>query len=129
MNNTTRREFMMLNAKMAGLVLGAMALGPGWMKPPLLNAAEMAFPEPASRDPKAGGMNVLVTYASRCGSTAGVAERIGQTLRTSGHSPQVLSVEEVKDLGSYDAVILAVQFGPASGFPRQWTSWVPTVMH
>jgi menaquinone-dependent protoporphyrinogen oxidase len=106
MNSTTRREFIMLNAKMAGLVLGAMALGPGWMKPPLLNASEMAIPEPAFRDPNAGGMNVLVTYASRCGSTAGVAERIGQTLYTSGHSSQVLPVGDAKDLDSYDAVIL-----------------------
>ena len=105
MNSTTRREFIMLNAKMAGVVLGASALGLGWMKPPLLSAAEIAFPESTCRDPKAGGLNVLVTYASRCGSTAGVAERIGQTLCARGHSSQVLPVEEVKDLDPYDAVI------------------------
>lgn len=105
MNSTTRREFMIRNAKMAGLVLGAMALGPGWMKPPLLSAEEIVFPEPTFRDPKAGGMNVLVAYASRCGSTAGVAERIGQTLSMRGHASRVIPVEEVKDIDSYDAVI------------------------
>jgi menaquinone-dependent protoporphyrinogen oxidase len=110
----------MLNAKMAGVVLGASALGLGWMKPPLLSAAEIAFPKPACRDPKAGDLNVLVAYASRCGSTAGVADRIGQTLCTRGHSAQALSVEEVKDLSSYDAVIL--------GSAIRTGKWLPEAM-
>lgn len=111
---------MIRNAKMVAMVFGASALGLGWMKPPLLSAAEIAFPEPGRLDPKACGLNVLVAYASRCGSTAGVAERIGQTLRTSGHSSQVLSVEDVKDLGSYDAVIL--------GSAIRTGKWLPEAM-
>jgi menaquinone-dependent protoporphyrinogen oxidase len=110
----------MLNAKMAGVVLGASALGLGWMKPPLMSAAEIAIPESACRDPKAGGLNVLVAYASRCGSTAGVAERIGQTLSARGHSSPVLSVEEARDPGSYDAVIL--------GSAIRTGKWLPEAM-
>ena len=110
----------MLNAKMAGIVLGASALGLGWMKPRLLSAAEMASPESTCRDPKVGGLNVLVAYASRCGSTGGVAERIGQTLCTGKHSSQVLPVEEVKDLGPYDAVIL--------GSAIRTGKWLPEAM-
>jgi menaquinone-dependent protoporphyrinogen oxidase len=120
MNRTTRREFIMLNAKMAGVVLGASALGLGWMKPPLLSAAEIALPESTCRDPKAGGLSVLVAYASRCGSTVGVADRIGQSLSARNHSAQVLPVEEVKDLGSYDAVIL--------GSAIRTGKWLPEAM-
>jgi menaquinone-dependent protoporphyrinogen oxidase len=48
---------------------------------------------------------VLVTYASRAGSTASVAEAIGQTLATTGAQVEVRSMTEVVDLAPYDAVV------------------------
>ena len=48
---------------------------------------------------------ILVTYASRLGSTVGVAEAIGQTLRDSGAEVDVLCMGDVTDLSPYDAVI------------------------
>jgi menaquinone-dependent protoporphyrinogen oxidase len=51
-------------------------------------------------------VNVLVAYASRHGSTAGIAERIAAGLRASGLSVDVRSVDEVRDPGHYDAFVI-----------------------
>ncbi len=48
---------------------------------------------------------ILVTYASRFGSTAGVAEAIGKTLSEHGAQVDVLPMKEVTDLSSYQAVV------------------------
>ncbi|WP_413248794.1 flavodoxin domain-containing protein [Sinomonas flava] len=51
-------------------------------------------------------MDILVAYATRHGSTAGIAERIGATLTAEGIRNTVKPVEEVHDVTHYDAVIL-----------------------
>jgi menaquinone-dependent protoporphyrinogen oxidase len=48
---------------------------------------------------------ILVTYASKAGSTAGVAEAIGQTLAESGAQVEVRPMQDVKDLAPYRAVV------------------------
>jgi menaquinone-dependent protoporphyrinogen oxidase len=54
---------------------------------------------------------ILVTYASRAGSTAGVAEAIGKTLAENGALVDVIPMNEIKDLSPYQAVPFAVQNG------------------
>jgi menaquinone-dependent protoporphyrinogen oxidase len=49
---------------------------------------------------------ILISYASRAGSTAEVAEVIGQVLRESGAEVDVCPVEQVRSLAGYDAVVL-----------------------
>lgn len=51
-------------------------------------------------------MRVLVAYATRHGSTAGIAERIGARLSGAGHDVDVRRVEEVADVEPFDAVVL-----------------------
>ncbi len=51
-------------------------------------------------------MRTLVTFATRHGATAGIAERIGAVLTDGGLSVDVRPVEEVTDLAGYDAVVL-----------------------
>lgn len=51
-------------------------------------------------------MVVLVAYATRHGSTAGIAERIAATLSRSGTLAVHLPVREVRDVRAYDAVVL-----------------------
>ena len=63
---------------------------------------------------------VLVTYASRSGSTAGVAEVIGKTLADTGLPVDVLPMQEVTDLASYGAVI--------AGSAIQAAHWLPEAM-
>lgn len=51
-------------------------------------------------------LKILVAYASRMGSTAEIAERIGRQLSEAGHEVQVTPCAEAPDAGGYDAVIL-----------------------
>jgi len=48
---------------------------------------------------------ILVTYASRAGSTSEVAEAIGQTLIESGAQVDVRPMQEIMDLSPYRAVV------------------------
>jgi menaquinone-dependent protoporphyrinogen oxidase len=63
---------------------------------------------------------ILVTYASRAGSTAGVAEAIGQTLAESGAQVEVRPMQDVKDLAPYRAVV--------AGSAIQGGQWLPEAM-
>lgn len=51
-------------------------------------------------------MNVLVAYATRHGSTAGIAERIAEVLTQEGHSAQAVPVEEAGPPEGYEAIVL-----------------------
>jgi menaquinone-dependent protoporphyrinogen oxidase len=63
---------------------------------------------------------ILVTYASRAGSTAGVAEAIGKTLAESGAHVDVLPMQSVTDLSPYRAVV--------AGSAIQSAQWLPEAM-
>jgi menaquinone-dependent protoporphyrinogen oxidase len=52
------------------------------------------------------GVKVLVTYASKYGSTAEIAGKIGEVLRQNGLTTEVLPAKQVRDLGAYHAVVL-----------------------
>ena len=63
---------------------------------------------------------ILVTYASRAGATAGVAEAIAKSLAEGGAQVEVRPMQEVKDLVPYRAVVAdsAIQGG----------KWLPEAM-
>src|SRR5512136_912724 len=63
---------------------------------------------------------VLVTYASRLGSTAGVAEAIGKTLTENGAQVDVRRMEDVTDLTPYSAVV--------AGSAIRSKQWLPEAM-
>ena len=74
-------------------------------------------------------MKVLVTYATRHGATAGIAERVAATLTAAGlpaEARPVEDVKDVKDIERYDAVVLggaAYMFHwlkPAVAFGRRY---------
>jgi menaquinone-dependent protoporphyrinogen oxidase len=62
-------------------------------------------------------MRILVTYASRTGSTAAVAEAIGRTLSEDGLQVEVLAMNDVKDLTPYQAVV--------AGSAIRGSKWLP----
>ena len=49
---------------------------------------------------------VLVTYATKYGATAEIAEKIGEVLRQAGLRTDVQPVERAGDVSRYDAVVL-----------------------
>ena len=63
---------------------------------------------------------ILVTYASRSSSTAGVAEAIGKTLVEEGRQVEVLPLNEIKDLAPYRAVVV--------GSAIHGGQWLPEAM-
>ncbi len=63
---------------------------------------------------------ILVTYASRTGSTAGVAEAIGKTLTEAGAQVDVRPMGDVTDLTPYRAVV--------AGSAIQNKQWLPEAM-
>ena len=63
---------------------------------------------------------ILVTYASRAGSTAEIAEAIGKTLTQGGAQVDVLPMQDVKDLSLYRAVV--------AGSAIRKSKWLPEAM-
>lgn len=63
---------------------------------------------------------ILVTFASRTGSTSGVAERIYAVLKDLGENPELKPMNEVSDITGYDAVV--------AGSAIQANKWLPEAM-
>jgi menaquinone-dependent protoporphyrinogen oxidase len=63
---------------------------------------------------------ILVTYASRAGATAGVAEAIAKTLVESGLQVELVPLKSVKDIAPYQAVV--------AGSAVQDRQWLPEAM-
>jgi menaquinone-dependent protoporphyrinogen oxidase len=61
---------------------------------------------------------ILVTYASRAGSTAGVAEAIGRALSEKGAQVDVIPMSEVQDLSPYEAVVAGSAIRAAKWLPE-----------
>ena len=63
---------------------------------------------------------ILVTYASRTGTTAGIAEQIGTVLTQQGIPTDILPMEQVQDVRLYRAVV--------AGSAIQDKKWLPEAM-
>jgi menaquinone-dependent protoporphyrinogen oxidase len=63
---------------------------------------------------------ILIAYASRAGSTAGVAEAIGKTLSESGLQVDVRPMKDIKDITPYQVVV--------AGSAIQNKQWLPEAM-
>jgi menaquinone-dependent protoporphyrinogen oxidase len=95
----SRRDFLVFSA---GLV-AAMSFG-GTSGGGISHAADIKFPEG-----KCGGKmekKVLVTYASKYGSTGGVADAIGKELCNSNVATDVVLIKNVRNVSSYQGVVI-----------------------
>ncbi|MFC1960934.1 flavodoxin domain-containing protein [Chloroflexota bacterium] len=63
---------------------------------------------------------ILVTYATKAGSTTGVAEAIAQTLADSGAQVDIIPMQEVQELTPYRAVV--------AGSAIRGDAWLPEAM-
>jgi menaquinone-dependent protoporphyrinogen oxidase len=94
-----RRSFLTLSA---GLI-AAIAFG---SIPDLSRAGETEFPESKCGGGRNMGKRVLVTYASKYGSTGGVAEAIGKEFCGKGLAADVALIRNAGDLGLYQGVVV-----------------------
>ena len=62
--------------------------------------------------------SILVTYATRYGSTQEVAERVGEILRIASFEVDVRPMQEVKKLDGYEAVVLGAAIYNARWHPE-----------
>jgi menaquinone-dependent protoporphyrinogen oxidase len=94
-----RRSFLTLSAGF----LAAIAFG---SIPGLSPAGEAQFPEGRCEGDKNMGKRILVTYASKYGSTGGVADAIGKELCGKGLAADVALIRNAGDCGLYQGVIV-----------------------
>ena len=68
-------------------------------------------------------MTVLVAYASKHGSTQGIAERIAEKLRQLGIQAEARPLDAIEDPGSYEALVIgsAIYYG---SWLKEATAWV-----
>ena len=95
MRNKTRRAFMVDTAKTALGAVGVLAYGQTLLAPGNSHAADIEFSELTCGVKKQTNHRVLVAYASRCGSTGEIAEKIGQVLCENGASADVRLIENI----------------------------------
>ena len=95
-----RRDFLTLSAGLvAAMSLGVTGAG-------VCQAAEIKFPEGKCGGKKDMEKRVLVTYASKYGSTGGVADAIGKELCSREVAADVLLIKNVRNISSYQAVVI-----------------------
>jgi menaquinone-dependent protoporphyrinogen oxidase len=113
--HVSRRDFI----KTSGIVLGSTVLiGSGLAA---LDSGQSAGAMPEFKYGENLMTNkILVTYASQAGSTAGVAEAIGKSLSEGGAQVDVLPMQNVTDLSSYQAVV--------AGSAIHGQKWLPEAM-
>jgi len=112
----TRREFL----KATGIVTiagSATCLGFGALasRSPNIDTTDLVFGKENIMAKK-----ILVTYATKAGSTAEIAEKIGEHFANRGFEADVINVKSNPDPSPYDAVIL--------GSCVRMGSWVPDML-
>lgn len=95
----SRRDILALSVS----VITAMSFG-GTLDAGVSHAADFKFPE--GRCVGKMKKSVLITYASKYGSTAGVAEAIGKELCAKGVNTDVVPIKNAGDIHSYQGVVI-----------------------
>ena len=102
MKSVTRREFMVDGS----MLIGGAVLGNELFFPKKVQAGKVEFPESSCGLEKKTGKKVLVTYASKYGSTGGVADAIGKELCSKDLAADVVLVKNAGNVSSYQGVVI-----------------------
>ena len=106
MERVTRRKFIVDSSMLIGGAVGSLALGSEFFFPKNAQASKVEFPESSCRLEKKTDKKVLVAYASRYGSTCGVADAIGKELCNRGAAVDVCMLKNIGDLNPYRGVVV-----------------------
>lgn len=112
----SRRDFL----KVTGLAIGGAALTCSGLGYAATRAPKIATPELSFGKEQTMDKVILVTYATRAGSTAEIANTIGETLAARGFRVEVKPVKSQPALDGYAAVIL--------GSPIRMGNWLPEMV-
>ncbi|HVC11268.1 MAG TPA: flavodoxin domain-containing protein [Burkholderiales bacterium] len=107
--SVARRDFLAVSARL----VASMALAGAEVS----RAAQVEFPEERCGEAQGSGRRVLVTYASKYGSTGGVADAIGKELCAGGLAADVRLIKNVGELSSFRAAVI--------GSPIYRGKWMP----
>ncbi|MHB1016510.1 MAG: flavodoxin domain-containing protein [Coriobacteriia bacterium] len=118
-----RREFVRVGA--CGGALAVLTLTVGCAPSGAGVSDEPSVDTPSFEYGEENGMSkrVLVAYATRTGSTTGVAEAIGRTLGERGYAVDVKPLREKPSPGGYDAVVMGSAINGAAWLPEAM-SWL-----
>lgn len=83
----------------------------------MIKAIDAQTPSAKVNSKDRGNDKILIAYASQFGTTAEVAEAIGDTLSQEGRIVETQWVKNVKDISQYDAVVI--------GSAIQYDKWMP----
>lgn len=111
---TSRREFL----KLTGVTLGVMAITCSGLGYAATRAPKFSAPELAFEKDNAMKRRILITYATRAGSTSEIAATLGETLAGRGFSVDVKPVTTAPSLHGYNAVILGSAVRMANWLPE-----------
>jgi menaquinone-dependent protoporphyrinogen oxidase len=106
MKSVTRREFMVGGSMLIGGAIGGLALGNELFFPKNVQAGKVEFPESSCGLEKKTSKKFLVAYASKYGSTGGVADAIGNELCNRGAAADVCMLKNIRDLNPYRGVVV-----------------------
>lgn len=102
MKSVTRREFMVGGS----MLIGGVVLGSEFFFPQNVQAAKVEFPESSCGLEKKTNKKVLVAYASKYGSSGGVADAIGKELCSKGVAADVALIKNAGNISSYQGVVI-----------------------
>jgi len=106
MERVTRRKCIVDSSMLIGGIVGSLALGSEFLFPKNAQASKVIFPESSCGSEKKTGKKVLVTYASKYGSTGGVADAIRKELCNRGAAVDVRILKNVQELNEYRGVVV-----------------------
>jgi menaquinone-dependent protoporphyrinogen oxidase len=115
MRSFTRREFLWAGSVLTGLAASCCVPGSrGLLSAGKAHAAGVDFAESSCKGSDKAGKKILVAYASRSGSTGGVAEAIGRAFCEAGFDADVRLVKHAGDVSPYSGVVLGSAVNRAS---------------
>ncbi len=106
MKDQGRREFILNSARIGTAAIVTGILGNELLFPQTGEAANLKFPDSTCGSKNKGSKKILIAYASEFGTTGEVAAAIGDVLCKEGNTVETKWVKNVKELNSYDAVIV-----------------------
>lgn len=115
----TRREFIIAGGIATGIAVGGAAVADLSRGVGGIDADEdIETPSSAYGSEETMGKRVLVGYATRTGSTTGVAEAIGAQLAERGYAVDVKPLKERPAIAGYDAVVLGSAVNGGAWLPE-----------